>query len=217
MWDFDAAFEQILVDSPLDGQDRKLIMHPSKGGYVWVLDRATGKFIKAWRFAKNINWIAGITEDGKLVGRMEPKVGKSSFICPSVACAKNWNQGTYSPSTGMLYLPVIELCNDLVGRDEDVPEGRFSAGGNWLLKPPPNGKIEGYIAGFEAVTGQQKWSAPATTWILASLLATAGDLLFTGDPEGNFFALDARTGAKLWNFRTGAGHRGSADRRLADR
>lgn len=210
VWDFDAVFEQILVDSRVGGQDRKLMLHPTKGGYIWILDRATGKFLKAWPFAKNINWIAGITEDGKLVGRMEPKLGKSSLVCPSVAGAKNWQQGAYSPSTGMLYLPVLELCNDLIGRDENVPEGGVFFGGNFLLKPPPSGKIEAYIAGFDAVTGQQRWSVPATTWILASLLATAGDLLFTGDPEGNFFALDARSGAKLWNFRTGAGHRGSA-------
>jgi alcohol dehydrogenase (cytochrome c) len=46
--------------------------------------------------------------------------------------------------------------------------------------------------------------------LMASVLATAGDLVFTGDPEGNFFALDAKTGSKLWSFQTGAGHRGSA-------
>ena len=78
------------------------------------------------------------------------------------------------------------------------------------MKPPPGGKFEGYLSAYDPVTGERKWTAPATTWILASLLATAGDLIFTGDPEGNFFALDAKTGARLWSFQTGAGHRGSA-------
>jgi alcohol dehydrogenase (cytochrome c) len=54
------------------------------------------------------------------------------------------------------------------------------------------------------------WSYPYKYVLLASMLATAGDLVFTGNPEGEFFALDARTGAKLWSFQTGAGHRGSA-------
>jgi alcohol dehydrogenase (cytochrome c) len=49
---------------------------------------------------------------------------------------------------------------------------------------------------------------PATTWSLASILLTAGDVLFSGDPEGNFFAVDARSGKRLWSLRTGAGHRG---------
>jgi alcohol dehydrogenase (cytochrome c) len=210
VWDFDAAFEQILVDLPFGGRTRKVLLHPTKGGYIWMLDRVTGEFLKAWPFSKNINWVAGITETGKLAGRVEPEVGKSKLICPSVVGAKNWNQGAYSPNTGMLYLPVQELCNDLVARDEEVAEGSPFTGGNWFMKPPPSGKVEGYIAAFDAATGQRKWSVPATTWIMASILTTDGGLVFTGDPEGNFFALDARTGARLWSFQTGGGHRGSA-------
>ncbi len=210
VWDFDASFEQILVDLPIRGQTRKVMLHPTKGGYIWMLDRATGEFLKAWPFAKNINWVAGITEAGKLVSRVEPEVGKSKLICPSVVGAKNWNQGAYSPATGMLYLPVQEMCNDLIARDEEVAEGGPFTGGNWSMKAPSNSKIEGYIAAFDAATGERRWNVPVTTWIMASILTTEGDLLFTGDPEGNFFALDARTGARLWSFQTGAGHRGSA-------
>jgi alcohol dehydrogenase (cytochrome c) len=210
VWDFDAAFEQVLVDLPIGGRTRKVMLHPTKGGYIWMLDRATGEFLKAWPFAKNINWVAGITETGKLAGRVEPEVGKRKLICPSVVGAKNWNQSAYSPATGMLYLPVQEMCNDLVAREEDVREGGASTGGNWFIKPPASGKAEGYIAAFDAATGQRRWSVPATTWIMASILSTDGGLIFTGDPEGNFFALDSRTGAKLWSFQTGGGHRGSA-------
>jgi len=210
VWDFDAAFEQILVDIPIGGRSRKVMLHPTKGGYIWVLDRATGEFLKAWPFAKNINWVAGITETGKLAGRQEPEVGKRKLICPSVVGAKNWNQGSYSPTTGGLYLPVQEMCNDLVAREEEIPEGGPSTGGNWFLKPPANGKAEGYIAAFDPATGERRWSVPATTWIMASILTTAGGLVFTGDPEGNFFALDAKTGQRLWSFQTGGGHRGSS-------
>jgi alcohol dehydrogenase (cytochrome c) len=70
--------------------------------------------------------------------------------------------------------------------------------------------VEGYIAAYDPGSGEQKWKFPAPTWFLASLLVTAGDVLFTGDPEGNFFALDARNGKRLWSFQTGAGHRGSS-------
>ena len=64
--------------------------------------------------------------------------------------------------------------------------------------------------GWDPVTRKRVWSYPYKYVLLASMLATAGDLVFTGNPEGEFFALDARTGAKLWSFQTGAGHRGSA-------
>ena len=63
---------------------------------------------------------------------------------------------------------------------------------------------------YDPVTGKKFWTYPSKYPLLASAVATAGDLIFTGDPEGNFFALDARTGAKLWSFQTGAGHRGSS-------
>jgi alcohol dehydrogenase (cytochrome c) len=59
VWDFDAAFELILADIPLDGRMRKVLIQPTKTGYVWMLDRVTGRFIKAWRFAKHVNWVRG--------------------------------------------------------------------------------------------------------------------------------------------------------------
>src|SRR5215471_6528860 len=210
VWDYDAAFELILADIPIDGRTRKVIMQPTKTGYVWMLDRATGQFLKAWRFAKHVNWISGISEDGKLLGRVEPEIGKTKMVCPSAAGAKNWNQAAYSQGTGWLYIPVQEICNELTAREQQPSEGKGFIGGSWELKPPPAGKYEGYIAAYDARTGERQWTFPATTWILASVLATAGDLVFSGDPEGYFFALDARTGKQLWSFQTGGGHRGSA-------
>ena len=210
VWDYDATFELILADIPVNGQTRKVLMQPNKTGYVWVIDRVTGRFLKAWRFANHVNWVSGITEEGKLLERLEPEIGKTKLVCPSAIGAKNWNQGAYSLHTGWLYLPVQEICNDLTVRDEEGSEGKGFIGGSWVMKPPPGGKIEGYIAAYDPVSGDRKWTVPATTWILASVLATAGDVVFSGDPEGYFFALDARTGKRLWSFQTGAGHRGSS-------
>jgi alcohol dehydrogenase (cytochrome c) len=210
VWDFDSTFEIILADLPVDGQSRKVLLQPTKTGYVWMLDRTNGRFLKAWKFAKNVNWVAGITENGKLLNRVEPEIGKTKMVCPSAIGAKNWNQAAFSLRTNWLYIPVQEICNDLTAREEEVSEGKPYTGGNWEMKPPPGGKVEGYIAAYDARTGERQWTAPASTWILASVLATAGDLVFSGDPEGNFFALDARTGKRLWSIQTGGGHRGSA-------
>jgi len=204
------VFELYLIDMPIGGRTRKVVMQATKAGYVWMLDRTNGELLKTWPFAKHINWITGITEDGRLVGRLEPQLGRSVLVCPSVIGAKNWNQGAYSPRTGWLYLPVQELCNDLIARQEVAPEGGSFMGGNFVVRPPPGGKQEGYLAAYDPITGERKWTLPVETWILASVLATAGDLVFTGDPEGNFFAVDAKTGTRLWSFHTGAGHRGSA-------
>ena len=210
VWDYDSTYEVILADLPVAGRTRRLLIHPTKGGFAWVLDRATGEFLKAWPFVEHFNWIAGITETGKLVGRVEPEPGKAKLLCPSALGGKSWNQASFSPRTGWLYTTVIELCNDLIVRDQEPVEGKSYTGGSWLYKPPPGDKTRGYLAAFDPLTGKRQWSVPTATWLLASVLSTAGDLVFTGDPEGNFFALDARSGARLWSFPTGGGNRGSA-------
>ena len=67
-----------------------------------------------------------------------------------------------------------------------------------------------HLDAWDPVTGRRIWSMPYKYVLLASMLATAGDLVFTGNPEGEFFALDARNGNRLWSFQTGAGHRGAS-------
>jgi alcohol dehydrogenase (cytochrome c) len=210
VWDFDSSYESVLIDRQVRGRLRKLLVHVNKGGFVFVLDRETGGFIGAFPIVDNYNWITGVTEDGKLAGRKEPQPGKPSYICPGAAGGKSWNQVAYSPRTGFLYTPSLEVCNDLIADRQDVKEGASFFGGNFIMKPPPDGVSRSHVDAYDPVTGKRQWSFPYKYSLLASILTTAGDLVFTGDPEGNFFALDARTGAKLWSFQTGAGHRGSA-------
>jgi alcohol dehydrogenase (cytochrome c) len=210
VWDFDSTYECVLIDREVRGKMRKLLVHVNKGGFTFVLDRTNGEFVGAYPIIDNYNWITGITETGKLVGRKEPAENKSTYICPSAAGGKSWNQIAFSPRTGFIYTPSLEVCNDLFAAREDAKEGASFWGGNFLMKPPPKGPSHSHVDAYDAVTGKRQWTFPYRYSLLASILATAGDLVFTGDPEGNFFALDARSGAKLWSFETGAGHRGSA-------
>ena len=209
VWDYDGAYECVLVDLEVRGRPRKLLVHPSKSGYMWVVDRTNGEFVGAWPFVQHTNWVAGITEAGRLIGRNEPEVGKTKFICPSAAGGKSWNQAAYSPRTGWIYTPGMELCNDLTAREQEPQEGRGFLGGFWRMKAPADGKAYGFIAAFDPLSGKKQWQYDYPYYLFASVLATAGELVVTGDPEGNFFALDARHGSKLWSFPTGAGHRGS--------
>jgi alcohol dehydrogenase (cytochrome c) len=124
--------------------------------------------------------------------------------------AKSWNSMAYSPRTGFLYTPTNELCNDATANDTKPVEGRAMMNAALTPKLPPNRTAYSHVDAWDPVTGRRAWNVPYKYLLGASMLATAGDLVFTGDPEGNFFALDARTGDKLWSFQTGAGHRGSA-------
>ncbi len=211
MWDYDSAYECILADLPVRGKMRKLLIHPTKTGYVWMLDRTNGEFIGVWRMVEDITWVSGITEDGKLVGRKEPIPGAETNVCPSISGAKSWNQAAFSPNTGLVYMPLIRFCSNMYVRPQPPREGKPYSGGFWyLVRAPAGAEYPSGIAAFDAVSGEKKWEYPYKYVILSSVLSTAGGLVFAGDGEGEFFALDAETGEKLWAFRTGSGHRGSS-------
>lgn len=210
VWDWDAAYECVLFDAPVKGVMRKLLLNVNKGGYTFVLDRATGEFVSAWPVAENINWIKGVGEKGELIGRNEPEPGKTAVICPSIGGGRSWNQGAYSPRTKLFYTTGIEWCQDVTVQKEDPKEGQNFFGGIFQLRQPLKGRARGHLDAYDPVTGKKAWSYDSKYPLLSSQLSTAGDLIFTGDPEGNFFALDANTGRKLWTFPTGSGHRGSA-------
>lgn len=210
VWDWDAAYESVLLDLPVEGKMRKLLLNTNKGGYTFVVDRTNGEFVSAWPVADTINWIKGVGKKGELLGRNEPPVGKPIIICPSIGGGRQWNQGAYSPKTGRYYTTGIEWCQEVTAQAEEPKEGMNFFGGLFQMKHPATGRAHGHLDAYDPVTGKKFWTYRSKYPLLASVLATAGELVFTGDPEGNFFALDGRSGEKIWNFQTGSGHRGSA-------
>lgn len=210
VWDYDSAYEVVLVDLPVAGRMRKLLVHTNKSGHTFVLDRINGQFLRAFPINRFFNWVQGITEDGKLVGRRDPEVGKPMLACPGVAGGKSWNQMAYSPVSRLVFIPAVEWCTEITARAQEADEGKGYIGGSWVTKHPPGERASSHLDAWDPVTGKKQWTFDYKYALLASVLATAGDLVFTGDPEGNFFALNARTGEKLWSFQTGSGHRGSA-------
>jgi alcohol dehydrogenase (cytochrome c) len=112
-WDYDSAYEVLLMDREIQGRMRHVLVHINKSGMTSVLDRATGELLGVFSIPEVRNWVSGITKDGQLVGRNEPALGKTTTICPSTAGVKSWNSTAYSPRTGFLYVPVLELCSDI--------------------------------------------------------------------------------------------------------
>jgi len=210
VWDYDTAYEMVLLDLEVDGVMRKTMLNPSKSGYVWLLDRQNGEFLGAWPLVESSNWIEGIDEQGRLIGRNEPLVGETSFVCPAIGGGRSWNHGAYSPETGWFYSTGLEWCQTLTVRQEVPQEGLPFFGGEFEMAHSESGEAHAHLSAYDPVTGERKWRIRHKYPLLASQLATAGGLLFSGDATGRFFALDASDGSELWSFRTGSGHRGSA-------
>ena len=209
VWDWDAAYEQVLIDLPVNGEVRKLLINPNKGGYTYVLDRVTGEFIGAWPHAKNITWITGIGPNGELQGRNEPPPNEPVVLCPSICGGRSWNHAAYSPKTGLFYQTGLEFCQEVTAEKQEVEMGDEWIAGQFELRPPADGDAYSHFDAYDPVTGEKKWTYRSKYPLLASTLATGGNLVFTGDPEGQFLAFDAENGDVLWKFNTGSGHRGS--------
>ena len=210
VWDFDSAYEVILMDREINGRDRKILAHMNKSGVLFVLDRTNGEYLGAFSTTEVSTWITGIGENGELLGRKEPKVGETVNVCPTPLGGRGWNQMAFSPRTGLLYSPTIEFCTDITANDQEAREGNFYSSGGFINGLPEGRESYGHLDAWNPVTGERVWSVPSQFALMASILTTAGDLVFTGDPEGWFLAFDALSGELLWQFQTGAGHRGSS-------
>ena len=110
--DWDAQAWPVLLDTVYEGRPRKLVLHANRNGYFYVLDRATGEFLRATPFVERLNWAKGIDAKGKPIENpgMEPSPN-GTRVCPSVRGATNWMSPSYNPQTGLLYVPTLEQCD----------------------------------------------------------------------------------------------------------
>lgn len=201
VYDYDSAPEPVLIDIRQNGEDRKIVLHSSKNGFSYEYDRKTGQFIRSFPYVKTITWTKGLDKNGKPIGTVIPGAVKGFHFCPGVGGGRNFNHSAYSPRTGWWYSTGTEMCSSLDPAKTEVKPGEDWFGGK--IADAPNLEAQPHISAFDPATGKEQWSFPTKYVNESSLLATAGDLIFAGDLEGYVFALDARTGEKIWSFNTG--------------
>jgi PQQ-dependent dehydrogenase (methanol/ethanol family) len=185
--DWDANAPLVLVDREFQGQERKLLLHADKNGFFYVLDRTNGHVLLAKPFVR-VTWASGIGPDGR-----PQLLQQKGLLCPG-SYGANWNATAFSPQTGLYYLVALEKC-----------VVRLSAG-NWKQKQPREEPAKKYLEALDINTGKVVWKVqelgPPEGKREAGVLATAGGLLFYGDPSGNVVAVDASNGKTLWRFPT---------------
>ena len=124
LYDYDAVETPVLVDMPYQGQPRKLIIEANRNGYVYVLDRTTGKFLSATQFVQTVNWAKGIDANGRpIVSGLEP-TEKGTLICPGVEGATNWYSPSYSEATHLFYFMNLESCSVYIRKPEKFLKGK---------------------------------------------------------------------------------------------
>ncbi len=209
VWDFDSAVGEFLM---IDRGGQKYVVHPNKGGYIFVYDRSAN-VKNVWPISHNINYVKSIDpKTGELIGRRDMTAGKQAeLLCPHISGGVSWNSGSYDPKTGLYYKIGNEWCMHLdIVKTTPVtePQVQLNIGANFTIAPPPSGPIYGHLDARDPITGQTKWEVRFPEPPLASVLSTGGDLVFVPDTRGTVHAYDATTGKELWNHGDGTGHQG---------
>ena len=213
-FDYDSVQVPVLVDMPWQGRQRKLMMWANRNGLFYVLDRVNGQFLMGKPFVK-VNWMNGFDERGrpmKVPSAASSKTG--TLILPGNQGGTNYYNPSYSPRTGLFYIPSWDNYSSLyVKQDQDFVEGRtFGGGGPRPTTSAPavggfnfrsDDDIYGAVRAIDPKTGEKKWEFKMADVTDAGILTTASDLLFSGGREGYFYALDARDGKLLWKASVG--------------
>ncbi len=213
-FDFDAVQVPVLVDMNWKGAPRKVMMWANRNGLFYVIDRTTGQFLLGKPFVE-VNWMNGFDEKGRPM-RVPGKVPtpEGTVIKPGNQGGTNWYSPSYSPRTGLFYIPAwVDYSSVYVKQPVEYTEGRLFAGA-MPQSPVPmvrSGQInqrrddEGYgaVRAMDPNTGERKWEFKMSDVTDSGILTTGSDLLFVGGREGYFFALDARNGSMLWKANTG--------------
>jgi alcohol dehydrogenase (cytochrome c) len=203
-FDWDATQIPVLADMEWQGRPRKVMLFANRSGVYYVLDRTTGEFLKGQSFAKT-NWYSGFDAKGRPNQIVHPTPG-GSLVYPGNQGATNWYNPSYSPRTGLFYIPTWENSSSTYRWGDAPPE--FREGQTFAAAFPGQGargeETYSAVRAIDPKTGEKKWdyrmTLPRTD---AGVMTTASDVLFSGGADGSFYALDARDGKLLWKTNLG--------------
>jgi PQQ-dependent dehydrogenase (methanol/ethanol family) len=213
-WDYTATQPIMLADIEVDGRERRVIMQAPKNGFFYVIDAATGEFISGTNFVP-VTWASGLDPvTGAPIVNPEARydvTGQATIVVPSSQGAHSWNPWSYSPETGLVYLPA--MMNSLPYKpDPNFRTGAFNIAVDWIsgdyLYDEPGNTIprgtRGFLTAWDPVTQREVWRTEPTPGGSAGTLATAGGLVFQGRGQ-ELFAYNAADGTQLWSAGTQAG------------
>ncbi|HEY1658383.1 MAG TPA: PQQ-binding-like beta-propeller repeat protein [Candidatus Sulfotelmatobacter sp.] len=203
LFDYDAVETPMLIDAVYRGTAQKLIVQANRNGYIYLLDRITGKFLSATPFVEKLNWATGINTEGKPIRTGVQPSAEGTRVCPGYAGATNWFAPSYNETTHSVYFMALEECETYFFKPESFHEGQgfYSTG----VKRIPGETSQKVLVAFNLDKDSVAWKYPQTGSARSSsgTMTTASGLVFFGDDAGSLEAIDAQTGKPLWHFSTG--------------
>lgn len=213
-WDYDGVNEMILANIKVKGQDRKTLVHMDRNGFAYTMDRSTGELLVAQKYDPTVNWATGVDmKTGRPIldakystDKQGPDVNIKG-ICPTALGTKDQQPASFSPKTGLFYVPTNHVCMDYEPFAVDYTAGQPYVGATLSMYPAEKDKGNGHMGNFiawDAGTGKIVWSKPEKFSVWSGALSTAGDVIFYGTLEGYLKAVDTN-GKELWKFKTPSG------------
>ena len=216
--DWDSAQTPVLVDGTFGGRQRKLAITAARNGYFFVVDRVSGEHLLTSKFSASANWAKPeLNAKGQPVRIPE----KDHHIAGALVSnanqgASNWPPGSFSPKTGLFYVPTADSYAMYYLTEPD-PRGALGLGGKDERHLGMRGS---YLTAIDYQTGKIAWQHKFRTitnmGLATGLLTTAGDLLFAGDVSGNFIAFDPAKGTPLWHAQLGETTSNAAETYMVD-
>jgi len=211
-WDYTASQQMTLAEIPWEGEPRKVILHAPKAGFVYIIDRATGKLLSAEPYT-TVTWASGYDLDS---GRPQENPGQDyddepAMVFPSAMGGHNWHPMAYSPDTGLLYIPELDmgmLYDEIAPVDYQHLRRHYNTGYELshegysqrftqaMLRHLP----KAHLLAWDPVTQKPAWKLPHPNIHNGGILATGGNLVFQGTSDGRFIAVQADNGELLWTF-----------------
>jgi alcohol dehydrogenase (cytochrome c) len=218
--DYDEVGPMLLVDTTINGEERKVMAHFGRNGIFYTLDRNNGAYINSVPYVSNLNWTSGIDpKTGKpleynpeaalqtyAIGAIT-RAGDTATTCPNIQGGTNFFPTAYNPNLGLAYAGGIEGCSDLSVRavdPADVTAGNIFIGGAGTN----SGEQTGSINAVDVATGSVKATHNTTYPMYGGVMASA-DLLWAGHMDGTFAAYNASTLEELWSMNVGTSFQGA--------
>ncbi len=215
MWDYDATQPLVLADLKIGGRMRQVLMQANKNGFFYVLDRASGKLLSAKNYVY-VNWATGVSlATGRpMVTAQSSYKDKPKLIFPGQVGGHNWHPMSYSPQTGLVYIPAIDtpMLFSTAPSYEYRP-GEFNMGAAGAFPPVPDEYRQGaphtemraMLLAWDPVGQRAAWQIPQSSYYNGGVLSTAGELVFQGTSSGHLVVYAARTGQVLKDIEVGTG------------
>jgi quinohemoprotein ethanol dehydrogenase len=207
-WDYKATANMIMATLEIEGEERKVLMQAPTNGFFYVLDRETGKLVNEPGKIAKVTWAERIDmETGRPVEaeNIRYETGETT-IWPSPVGAHNWQAMSYSPDSGLVYIPSMEAGATF--RLPTADADGVSLGG-LSISMIDSGEAEeegtGWLKAWDPVKQRMAWKVKLPTFLNGGTLATRGNLVFQGTADGMFSAYDTRLGLNLWQFDAGLG------------